>query len=712
MTQPQNVARLFPSRGFSSGLLLKIRWLVAVGVAVVGIWICLPFRNNCCPHSTPHRSAAQLGLRPALEENEKPLRPNSPTPSSHRPQRSKNRQRTNMKDNGRRHMTTSAAVMDMGMDMGTNGPVAVVSQADYSSFKLATLREAPSMMIRQPQRPNNERTPLVHSSSLSDNTVTESERSSNEHHTATLGNQASKTILLVRILVLSVMASSTAIVAATVFAVMKHAERETFEQSFNSSSASLVSSVGRSLYTTIGAVDTFVVGMVTFARHTQMEWPFVTLPDYAVQLAKIRARSNLACVNQFTLIPANQRQEWESYAFHHDDWVEEGLRVQRNDVNYHGPIISSAMSKVKSYSISGSNGPYPNQTKPYLVSWQSSPVMPMGHPYNVEFSTVYSNPDYRKEAIDHKKVILAEVYNVPAATTTPTPVDDATTIASVSGAELDDVSKSILEFIQYLDPNRNPSEPMSDIIYPILRDAPDAVTADSTTNSSAVGFLIATLFWTDLIRNVLPTGTNGIIFVMENECDQVFSYQIDGPEVTYLGPGDHHNPAYDHLKHEANFVDLAKSMDVTSSVIYTGLSFSDKGCPFHLRLYPSQDFESMFMSNDPFLYTVNVLILFGFVSCLFCAWDSCVERRQKIVMQTVLESSANVFSLEQRVQERTRRIQETNKRLEEANRRLEAASAAQLQTFASMSHEIRTYVNLFICVRLINDCTNLESSWE
>ena len=86
------------------------------------------------------------------------------------------------------------------------------------------------------------------------------------------------------------------------------------------------------------------------------------------------------------------------------------------------------------------------------------------------------------------------------------------------------------------------------------------------------------------------------------------------------------------------------------------------------------------------------LVLGMFCLILFLAWiyDSCVERRQKVFMKTVLDSYENTSSLEELVQERTLEITNANKALKDVNRKLAATSAAQLQTFACMSHEIRT----------------------
>ena len=56
------------------------------------------------------------------------------------------------------------------------------------------------------------------------------------------------------------------------------------------------------------------------------------------------------------------------------------------------------------------------------------------------------------------------------------------------------------------------------------------------------------------------------------------------------------------------------------------------------------------------------------VSSFFVAYDRCVERRQRKVMQTAVLSAVTVSLLERMVKERTNNLAESNQKLEEATR--------------------------------------------
>jgi hypothetical protein len=83
----------------------------------------------------------------------------------------------------------------------------------------------------------------------------------------------------------------------------------------------------------------------------------------------------------------------------------------------------------------------------------------------------------------------------------------------------------------------------------------------------------------------------------------------------------------------------------TGNVRYSGVPVQNSSCPFHLRVYPSQTMESISETNQPVLFTVCAALIFVFTSIVFVCYDWMVERRQKKLMTTAVQSSAIVSSL-------------------------------------------------------------------
>jgi hypothetical protein len=71
------------------------------------------------------------------------------------------------------------------------------------------------------------------------------------------------------------------------------------------------------------------------------------------------------------------------------------------------------------------------------------------------------------------------------------------------------------------------ARPHSVILYPVFRDL-------YNTGSPVVGFLLAVLAWDAYIEGLLPPDHGTVQIALENSCDEVVSYVIDGSEVSQI----------------------------------------------------------------------------------------------------------------------------------------------------------------------------------
>jgi hypothetical protein len=131
--------------------------------------------------------------------------------------------------------------------------------------------------------------------------------------------------------------------------------------------------------------------------------------------------------------------------------------------------------------------------------------------------------------------------------------------------------------------------------------------------------------------------------VFENECNPTFTFQINGPDVVFLGRGDLHDSQFDYLEIEAWLNDLSEFK--RGSPAYTGVPLDEEYCPFHFRVYPSITMENDYITNDPILFTVFTVMIFVFTAATFLVYDCLVERRQKKVYGAAKKSAAIVSSL-------------------------------------------------------------------
>jgi hypothetical protein len=91
----------------------------------------------------------------------------------------------------------------------------------------------------------------------------------------------------------------------------------------------------------------------------------------------------------------------------------------------------------------------------------------------------------------------------------------------------------------------DPFQPIMDIVYPIVDDVSRVeLTASDDyepSNHTLVGLITVSVYWREIFSSALPSGSYGVVVVVDNTCSDSFTYQINGPDVIYLGVFDKHN---------------------------------------------------------------------------------------------------------------------------------------------------------------------------
>jgi hypothetical protein len=152
-----------------------------------------------------------------------------------------------------------------------------------------------------------------------------------------------------------------------------------------------------------------------------------------------------------------------------------------------------------------------------------------------------------------------------------------------------------------------------------------------------VAMLAMTVTWDSFFLPSVPPNSNGILVVISNTCGQAFTYEITGPEVIYLGAGDLHEEAYDRYVRSFDLANPGSS--------FTGIPLSSDYCPFNVKVYPSEQMEEQYKTNEPLVFTVGIASIFVFTVVVFSTYDWLVERRQRQLAEKADKSSAIISSL-------------------------------------------------------------------
>ena len=83
--------------------------------------------------------------------------------------------------------------------------------------------------------------------------------------------------------------------------------------------------------------------------------------------------------------------------------------------------------------------------------------------------------------------------------------------------------------------------PHSFAAYPVLKDVDDK-------NSDIVALVGGAYAWDQALNALLPSGVKGIHAIISNDCNQTYTYVINGVDALFRGEGDMHEQQFDHMR--------------------------------------------------------------------------------------------------------------------------------------------------------------------
>ncbi|KAG7338693.1 adenylate/guanylate cyclase [Nitzschia inconspicua] len=382
------------------------------------------------------------------------------------------------------------------------------------------------------------------------------------------------------------------------------------------------------------------------AEATNQTWPYVVVEDFAVRAEKIRSLANAVYVSTYHLVQPEQRYEWQNFtAKTGNKWINESISVIENykDVDYWQIIWNyTSWDVIWDYDEYDKENPGEEGVTyegPWLPFWQIQPTIPTEPLYNWDLmsavNTEVMNTSAAKATLQSHKVGISQAYLI-------SDPDDVDRIKEDIAVE---------QFLEgFLPPGTNVMQPISDIYYPIFEDAHkdikvmDGKGENYTTNSrKIVGLFALSVYWKDTIRNILPNGSNGLRVVFTNPCSPTFTYQINGPEVVFLGTGDFHEKQYDDMEVSSLMTELG--LFAIEDSFYSGLPINEDFCPFTIHVYPSDEMKTSYTTKTPLLFCLVISLVFVATVLTFVLYDFWVERRQRVVMRSAVKTSAIVSSL-------------------------------------------------------------------
>lgn len=480
-------------------------------------------------------------------------------------------------------------------------------------------------------------------------------------------NKESKAVFWLRIIIFFSLFCTAAVVSFGVYHVSQAEEQDDFEAAFEIHGTKVIESFKAGFDRKIGSIGGMANAITNYAvSDADAEFPFITVPNFEVLGSDVRVQADALAVVWAPLVVEEKRPEWEEFALSNHGQMDAAVEKDANylkeeDAFYTAIEAEGRASGTETTDNSDSQkralqGGHPNMLQdgsnyhlriwdiprnhnasvensgPYLPLWQRSPVPPGSQVLiNMNWGTTLGMANiyrYVLEGIDNPKVVINQA---------------AVPVALGREQIKQMVSHSQFRFEtgnEYLD------DPTSFLFYPVFD-------SFNKTGRSLTGYVVAQLYWRLFFTDILPVTAKGIIAVIENSYNQTLSYKIDGPQVTFLGEGDFHDPSYDGMGVSDDITDYVNSRSSPETRAFRTVPLHDTIGVHRLYVYPTTETEEEYKSQDPLMYTLVVAAVFLVTVTVFVFFNWSVERRQNVVMTQAVKAGTLVTSLfPKQVQER------------------------------------------------------------
>ncbi|KAG7375028.1 family 3 adenylate cyclase [Nitzschia inconspicua] len=444
-----------------------------------------------------------------------------------------------------------------------------------------------------------------------------------------LSGQETKYVNRLRYLVIFVLTLVAIAISCLIYFLVDSANTEAMENDYERSVGHLTDSFLEIRDVRVASLASLAIAANAHGQDHETVWPFVSLSFFQERAYIPTFQSGVLQVSIAPVLSIKDKADWEAYIVGDGAdvaWIEESIKYQEslginNYITDYGIDWRNKSEHKTKHWINENAVKLPTMDDPslqyHLPVWQMSPFMSFDE-VNIDILQD-SRGEYARECFEQGAVVLSGMSFAPA--------------GSLESKGRQTATYASLLSIKASQPTEYQGDPMSNFFIPIF----DSFTAERKT----VAVLVGLFNWGALFTGVLPNNFGGIDLVLHNTCYESFTYHLGFKGgVTPIGKGDLHDPKFDSYRH---MVDGLQSGIANDGTKY-GRPFANSTCKYSISIYPTKIFFDEYQSLAPMIVSVIVFV-FCFAIFLFLVYDRLVERRQAIILQKALQSTAVVSSL-------------------------------------------------------------------
>ena len=163
--------------------------------------------------------------------------------------------------------------------------------------------------------------------------------------------------------------------------------------------------------------------------------------------------------------------------------------------------------------------------------------------------------------------------------------------------------------------------------------------------ANVVGHLIAVVPWSVFLEEIILEETPPSVLVVQNTCNEAFSFEITGLEVKFLGDDALQDKAFEDMGYTDSFAQASAHEMYYDTKDDTGDHGVEGICLYNISVYPTQAFKDEHVSLQSVAFAAVVVAVFLVTSFLFFLFERFVRRKLERVTKVALKQNVIVSSL-------------------------------------------------------------------
>lgn len=421
-----------------------------------------------------------------------------------------------------------------------------------------------------------------------------------------VGTKSAGTLERAKVVVLVFLLSLAGLTAWLWWKYATEYQESVYVEQFNQYAAIVVESFfHRVEYRTVAAAS-FADSLSIVALSAGMNWPFVSFSNFERRAASPRRLIGATSIWFGPMVSSEEQAAWESYAIQNEYYLDKNFSdplyavtdEQQDFVLYrkaNWPVQDGMYRFVEAKPVSAGQG----QSTSRLPIWQSAPA---------ERTSGIAMFDQPSEELRGQVIKAMQRHQ--------------TTLYSKS--QINGSSDSLVESYS--------NGPHAFLYVPINENL-------ENDNSLIVGSLTIDVAWQTFWEGSVYGIEGPLTVVLENTCGQNYTFEVGTNEAMtkFLGEGSNQFKGKLGLSMETTFDDFADIL---------GVDVDDQDvCFYRILVSPTEDFESVFLTNLPLMSGIALGAIFVFTAAVFVVYDHVIQARQKMVIQSATRSTAIIKSL-------------------------------------------------------------------